>query len=250
MEVVGGRLAIQWTIFEEVRAVTVHVGKDVEFTSDARQYVLPATATASQIFVGRGAWYIRVGAWSGTPNQSGKVEWSGVYGPFQVEYPKEGPSEPAGVLKLLHIESIKGGIRIHTGRYDPHYAVFDYVVGTDFKASLQKTVWTYDWGRGFVECDGLRPEYTYSIRLMTFSDQLGDLPTGEIKPLTAPILLKNKKCLPDQKPHNFGDYIVNQAADILLKEAKASPNKRYASYTDYIKVIEAEARAKGEKRSV
>jgi hypothetical protein len=242
---IGQKLSLNWEILGEAKALSVQVATSADFLTRTRTFVMPI-ATGVELDTGMGAWFFRVGAWLA----DGRVEWSGIYGPVVVMTIKTLVPVPKAVIKIIRTEAIKGGLRIYTAGASEYYAVIEYVtdskrsvdVKPEFAASLTKTQYEFDWGRGFVDCLGLSPEYIYNIRITTFDRELGALPKDHIRQLCEPIILATKTPLRHMKPHDNYDRVMMRAGDEILRDVKQTPNYRFKTYQDYTQYLEAKAR--------
>jgi len=238
---VGDKLALSWELIGEAKALSVQVATSADFLTRERTFVVPAV-TGLELDTGMGAWFFRVGAWL----TDGRVVWSGIYGPVVVMTTKKVVGVPRAVIKVLRTEAIKGGVRIYTGGPSQYYAVIESVRDTnkhpEFTASSTKTQYEFNWGRGYVDCLGLSPNYTYNIRLTTFNRDLATLPENDLRQLCEPIVLSLKDPLRNMKPRDNQDRTFMRGSDEILRDVKQNPNYRFASYREYTQFLEAQAR--------
>jgi hypothetical protein len=238
-----GRLTIAWEIFAPVRAISVSVATDSEFTSNARHFVFPAEATSCGLEVGMGIWYYRCGGWLGD-ERNGEIQWSGIHGPVPVisKLPLV-PLLPSGAkLSLLHTQSLVEGVRFHTGVMHQYYAVVEYSREEQFLASSTKSRYTFDIGLGQVECTGLSYQYTYAIRIATFTECLDTLPKESVKQIGEWKTVKGKRSMQPSVAKSNTDKATYAGTEAILRDRKERPNMRFNSYAEYMEYLAARER--------
>jgi hypothetical protein len=241
-----GYLVLKWLLMTECKNLSIQIAKDSEFTQEIRTFITPAIQGIN-LDVGHGDWYIRFGAWIGTEKR-GTVEWSGVYGPIGNPSMKAPPPVRPSKFGILHTQSIHGGIRLHTGFINPAYAVMEFSKNSKFPASATTTKYAYDFANGFFDCDGLRPEDTYSVRIATFLQDIDKLPVDSVMPLAAWTVVHQRKAKVEQRPHDLKDHTLAAADAVLLREAKEKQVVRFKSSSDYTAFLAAKTRSQDQKR--
>jgi len=242
----ASKLCLAWEILAISRCLLVSVATDTEFTKNLRTFLIPPTATSLQLDTGNGLWYVRIGSMTGDV-QKGIIEWSQVYGPVMVVSVKGLPKEPECGLPVLHTQAIIDGLRFHTGYLLPMYCIMESSVDMSFPAT--KTKWTYmfDWGRGFQDCDGLEYQYTYSVRMRTWSPDGTTMPTEDVRTLSKGFTVHGKKPARYVRKIASGDLSTSRAEEVMLREARERPNMKFATHADYLKYTAAKAK-QGEER--
>jgi len=234
----GGKLELTWILLCEEKMVAVQVAKDSEFTDTVRMFIAPRT-TSCTIDIGFGTWFFRVGVWNGSncSDKFGTVNWSGIYGAVPIMSLTRTPALPKSPLKIVNTQSIEEGLRLYTGYVNPCYAIMEYSKDPNFPASKTKVIYGYDFGKGYFDCVGLDPVYTYSIRitiiqgLLTQYSMLGTWAT-----------IHQKKAKAETNPHDLRDAAIRASDKVLLREAKEKPNLRFTSQSDYAMYLAAKAR--------
>ena len=240
------KLCLTWEILALSRGLLVAIATDTEFTKNLRSFLIPPMATCVQLDSGNGEWFIRIGCLTGDA-QKGIVEWGQVYGPVAVASVKGFPKEPECALPVIHTQSIKDGLRFHTGYMLPMYCVMESSVDMAFPATKTKWTYMYDWGRGYQDCMGLEFQYTYSVRIRTWSPDGTKMPEEDVRTLSKPVTVHGKKPARHVRMIGSGDLSTSRVEDVLLREARERPNMRFASHADYLKFVAAKAK-QGEER--
>ena len=240
------KLCLTWEILALSRGLLVSIAIDTEFTKNLRTFLIPPMATSVQLDSGNGAWFIRIGSLIGDA-QKGGVEWSQVHGPVVVTSVKGIPREPECGLPVLHTQSIKDGLRFHTGYMLPMYSIMESSVDMSFPATKTKWTYMYDWGRGYQDCMGLEFQYTYSVRMRTWSPDGNTMPEEDVRTLSKGIAVHGKKPARYVRTINSGDLSSTRAENVLLRDIRERPNVKFASHADYLKYTAAKAK-EGEER--
>ena len=219
-------LAIRWTVYADVHALSICVAYDSEFTENVRHFVVPKVSSIS-LDVGHGAWYIRIGAWSGEPTH-GSIEWSTIYGPVNIDSPRlaEIPFNPKE-LPILHTQSILQGVRIHLGLQVPNYILIAMSEAADFPASA--TQYRYTVRKDYVDWEGLLYPNTYALRMYRLGTEL---PTDAVVQLDQGRTLSGIQC---SRPLRHGD---------------GKEFVRFASYYEYMRYKDAKAKYADRKYSL
>lgn len=227
---VNEKLALEWQTMVETEAVLVQIAYDVEFTDTTRTFILPKTNTC-MLDTGPGHWFTRAAPWS-----KGKIEWSGIVGPFVVASRKAVVPIKKSIIKSYNYIPLVAGIRIYTGRRSPAYIAFlEFSSEPTFIASLTKTFTVYDWGKGHVDFTGLNPNLSYHFRISSFTDEALDTVPTTIKELGTWSELEKMTPLPAMVTRVHGDLANKKADELFVKEMKEKPSRHFASYADYIR---------------
>ena len=240
------KLCLTWEILSLNRALLVAIANDTEFTKNLRTFLIPSTATSIQLDSGNGDWYVRIGALA-KDTQKGVIDWAQTYGPIFVASAKGVPKEPDFALPVLHTQAIKDGLRFHTGYMLPMYSIMEASTDITFPATKTKWTYMYDWGRGYQDCIGLEYQYTYSVRIKTWTPDGKTLPTEDVRTLSKPYTVHGKKPARIVRVAASGNLSTNRAEEVLLREARERPNMRFATHADYLKYTAAKA-MEGEER--
>jgi hypothetical protein len=235
-----GYLVLKWLLVAESKTLSIQVAKDSEFTQETRTFVMPSV-TSVNLDVGQGDWYVRFGAWIGT-DKRGTVEWSGVYGPIGVPSMKGQPPVRPSKFGILHTQSLETGIRLHTGYINPAFAVLEFSKKESFPASATTTKYAYDFANGYFDCDGLRPEDIYSVRISTLLGDVDKLPYDSIGMLGGWTTVHKKRAKAATKPHDLRDQTMRAADAVMLREAKEKQTLRFKSSSDYTAFLAAKTR--------
>lgn len=229
-------LNLTWKVYEEgLKAISIQISKDSEFTNNSRHFVIPPTASSISLDLGQGLFFYRLGAW--TP--SGQIDWSPIYGPASVICSKSLPSITQSTLKVHYTQSITNGIRMYTNKIQKSVYYIEYTTDTSFKASNTYSCYNLDsLSSGHADCMNLHPSMSYTIRVY----HLDTLPTNSVVQLSSPIILQNQKAYPLSKRSNTQESAGIKAAELtLLKEASERPT-RFTSHSDYLMYLNAKAK--------
>ena len=146
-------MALEWTVLCDTKAIAINIANDSEFTEENRVFILPPV-TACSLDTGTGSWFIRIGVFIGD-DKNGEIDWSGIVGPVIIISKKGIVPVPKSKLKVFDSQPIQKGLRINTREYTPYYAIIEHSKDGAFLSSETVTQYTYDWGRGYIECTGL-----------------------------------------------------------------------------------------------
>lgn len=242
---INEKLSLNWMIMCDSRAIAINIATDSEFTENNRLFILPPV-TACSLDTGTGSWFIRIGAFIGD-DKNGTIEWSGIVGPVVIVSKKSVVPITKSKLKVFNSQPVQKGVRINTHERMPYYAIIEYSKEGAFLSSETNTQYTYDWGRGYIECVNLSYEYTYHIRVSGFSETPEKLVTDTIRQCSVVSVLSDKKAA---KPLVFTsnlDHSVNRADSILVREVRETKNRRFTSYAEYNRYVAGAARFKESK---
>lgn len=235
----------------DLQAMLVAAAEDAEFTVNRRIFLTPVVSEVV-LTVGRGNWYVRVGAVQGTPNR-GIVEWSGIHGPVAVssgsEEGRDHVGDP-GLLPILHSKPVDNGFRIFTNKTDPHYVFFEIGqtedVGTRFPVGKTKWKWMLEKGHtGWIDCWGMQYPNTYSVRLLSFDGR--SFPADKVVPVKHVRTFTNITCARTPFYRSFEDLQNDRRDQVILLERKTNPNMKFASHADYLKFQAAVVRSGDDK---
>ena len=233
------KLQILWDLLYDTKVITINIANDSEFTQNSRYLCIPQ-ATSMILDTGVGSWYVRIGVWvSSNPNE-GTIEWSGIVGPVTIKTQKPVLPLISPKIKVHYNQSILGGVRLHTGKYENYYAILEYSTG-NFEASTTKTLYTFDPSRGYVDVVGLLKYNTYNIRIASFSDE-GQIPQDSVKQVCDWTVLKGKKPTILPKPLNSTDLTIQKADQALLQDTGEKRTIRFTSGTERTNYLAAKAR--------
>jgi hypothetical protein len=176
----------------------------------------------------------------------GKIEWMPMLPPLLIQTTKEVQVLQKSQLKVIHTQPITDGMRFHINLPTPSYTIIEYSQDTKFHATSTKTRYFTDASRGYVDCEGLYPEFIYSIRLATPEKPAG-LPKHEIHLLSEWIVFHGKRPLKHTNPHDAQDRSQMKRDAVLLREANESKKPiRFVSHSDYTRYLAAKVRNTGE----
>jgi hypothetical protein len=229
-----GNLGISWEVLADHKAISVQVARAPEMAgSTMRHFVLPAGVKGCTLDLGPGTWGCRVGAWIGDANR-GAVEWSGIYGPVAVASPRPLLGVVAERIKVVHVQSLEGGMRFHTGRMEEYYTLIE-------SARTEGVRWNYvrDNGMGYIDAINLERGSTYSFRLYDCGPRL---PEGALVQLGEGIAVRGKRALPSGPSLNVVDYSEHKAERAVLRDSVDRPAMRFPSQADYLKFVAAKAK--------
>lgn len=244
---VDGKLGLSWMLVTPAKALSVSVANDVEGTVNERTFVVPPIQSIL-LDVGPGAWWARIGAWDGS-DLEGRLDWSGVQGPFVVTSTKPLIKETASSTSVIHTQAIQGGIRFHLGTTDPIWTILEASTNPKFPASSTATRYAFTT-KGQVECMGLQPNTVYSVRVRTFGPDSGSLPTDSVKQLSKGIVAHRRQIAKPLKLSSAADTTVSRGDSMLIRDAKAQPAMRFPSHTFYLKHKAALEKTKEDKKVV
>lgn len=230
-------LSLDWLIVCDAKNISIQVAHNSEFNDCLRQFILPPIQSCS-LTVGKGHWFVRIGAWIGS-NLTGTVQWSGIVGPFfeQEEHDDldiETPPIPASPLTTVDGYSIQKGYRIKTHTSVEQYAILEYSKDPKFLASQTSTQYAYDWGRGYIDCMNLSFEYTYCIRISIPSEAPGQFTSNSIRRYTEGVVLLKRTA---SKPIEFAtnaELNAYHTDEILLEKIKNTKDYKFKTHAEYI----------------
>lgn len=203
-------------------------------------FIVPKCSGCS-LDTGKGIWFFRIGHMA-----KGKIEWMPMRPPLLIQTTKEPQTLRKPNFTVIHTQPITDGMRFHTNSTTPSYTIIEYSQDTKFHATSTKARYVTDPSRSYVDCEGLEPQFIYSIRLAT-PEKPELLPKSSVHLLSDWIVFHGKRALKTTKPHNTEDRSQMKRDAVLLREANES-NKpmRFASNSDYTKYLAAKARNTGE----
>ena len=233
-----GKLGISWEVFTDHKAISVQVARVPEMSGPTmRHFLLPAGIKGCALDLGPGTWGCRVGAWVGDANR-GVVQWSGIYGPVAVASPRPLLGVPVERMKVVHVQSLEGGMRFHTGKMEEYYALIEV-------SRTEGVQWKYvrDVGMGYVDCLGLEKGASYSFRLYDCV-----MPEGSLVQLGDGLAVRGKKALTSGPSLNVVDYSEHKAERAVLRDSADRVAMRFPSQADYLKFVAAKAKTTGARQ--
>jgi len=237
---VDGRLNLSWILLEDCEAISVQIARDTQFISSPRMFIIPKS-TGCTLDTGKGIWFFRIGhMWKG------KIEWMPMRPPLFIQTTKEPQVLQKPNLNIIHTQPITDGMRFHINTPTSSYTIIEYSQDTKFHATSTKVRYVTDASRGYVDCEGLDPQFIYSIRLST-PEKPACLPKDAIHLLSECIVFHGKRSLKHIKPHGADDRSQMKRDALLLREANESKKPmRFVSHSEYTRYLAAKARNTGE----
>jgi hypothetical protein len=227
------RLHLTWTTMIQVRAIQISVAQNLEFTQATHNFLLPEAAPSCILDLGKGSWFIRVGAWIGD-SPGGIVKWSGTIGPVTITDSHDAITEKQSPYFIKTSKEIENGYRLFTANVNPNYMYVEVSDDSKFPAGTTKSFFMYDWGSGHIDVKPLNENLIYYVRYVPFlgypTNSMVSLPTGNI--------IENVRALPSRViiDHNTTVFHTQKKADLsLLQELKHRPNMRFTSQSDYLR---------------
>lgn len=247
IDVSSGKMSLKWTIMRPCKAVAISVGHDIDFIRNHRRFILPATESAT-IDIGSGSWYVRVGVLYGEET-SGRLKWSGIYGPAFIGGNKPIITEQAPRITAIHVAPIASGLRIHTGTPAPNYVLIDYSTQWNLPASQTETTYVTNTLTGHVDCLGLNYNLKYTVRLSTWSGDMTKMPIDSIEQVQKGQPIRNKVAARPVKNFVNGEQTARLEEQGMLRDVKENPRHRFTSQTDYARYLAAKERVGENVRS-
>ncbi len=242
-----GRLVIQWENQCEALANCVEIGTNADLTENRKMFVLPVTTNCA-LATGTGKFFYRVGAFVGEKLR-GTIEWSGLYGPIQINSNREAKPPPLTPLRIHHAQQQVDGIRYHTGTLEPYYAIIEYSKGP-FNASQKSFQYVLDSNRGYVDLLGIPHEFSYTVRITTMEGMSGRLPNGYIVEVSDGKIMTNQKSMKLQSLGIHQDRAAYAAASEILKQEQEGRPIKFTSHAEYTKFLAIKAISTGKKQTV
>jgi hypothetical protein len=242
-----GRLVIQWENHCDALANCVEIGTNADFTENRKMFVLPVTTNCA-LATGTGSFYYRVGAFVGEKLR-GTIEWSGLYGPLQINSNRDPKAPPLTPLRIHHTQQQVDGIRYHTGTLEPYYAIIEYSKGT-LNTSQKHMQYVLDNNRGHVDLLGISYEFSYTVRITTLEDMSGRLPNGYIAEVSDGKILTNQKSMKLQNLGIHQDRAAYAAASELLKQEQEGRPIKFTSHAEYTKFLAIKSISTAKKQAV
>ena len=229
-----GKLQVSWETTIDVKGHVLAISSNTEFTERMRYFVLPAGCQSVAVDCGSGLWFVRIGGFVGSPDK-GHITWSGIVGPVAISSEHTVITLPASVFSPIHTQPIVDGFRIHTGLSVGYYAILEYSTDSKFPASLTKSQYTFDKGRGYVDCIALNPDLTYSVRIIGFNPEFDKLPVDTIKLCGKPMAFHGKKPSRPLKHADSTAHTLQTADAAILRDIMFMPKKQFTSHGDYLR---------------
>lgn len=224
------KFQLSWITMFKVQAIQVAIAQDSEFLTNCYNFLLPESAPGCILDVGTGSWFIRVGAWVGD-EKYGHVKWSGILGPYSCASTKISTPKTSNYT-IKKTQQIESGVRLYTLNPDPNWMYVEISNDLKFSASNTRCRYLSDWGKGYIDVEGLHEKEVYTLRYVPFSNY----PTNKMVELPQGKTIQNIKPL---SPQRFADHITTGAqaqrkSDLrILQEARDNPNLRFLSGGDY-----------------
>ncbi len=247
-----GKLALQWGIPEQgYHGIVVAVSLHPEFPESARRMFVLPPITECALDTGKGTWWVRVGGCEGS-RETGKVNWSGVYGPVDIISAKSAIVPEPCPIKLIHSQQLQNGFRVHAeGSLRKGVLIersSEKEGGAKFPIGTTQWYYSFDKGMGWIDCKGLQYPDLYSLRYSVFDmapiqnpsfPWLHTFPTKQIYQVSLGISL-HKKTASKVKLHQIRNTMAVDS--LLMEQRKANPNMKFASHTDYLRYLAAQER--------
>jgi hypothetical protein len=236
------KLKLEWETLAKPVAISIQIALDSEFTEGSRTFVVYKSVQACELDVGNGTWFFRIGAWIGSETD-GMIDWSGIYGPVQIAS-KNLPAKLAEFPTFItSVRPSYNSLFLHTGLYEPYYTIVHITQNNHFKSSGLKTYYKHDWGNGSIHIPNLDSNSVHSFQLQMFSVNKAILPKqSDVRILTEPLIVKNKKVGMPIKATSGTDHAVYAADKAILQDAVGRKKKTYSSYAEYLQFQAAKAR--------
>ena len=236
-----GRFAISWEVIANIRATSIQVALDSEFTNNVRTFVLPAFVKNCNLDVGNGNWFYRIGGWIGTWTE-GIIDWSGIYGPIKIVSPKPVCAIVPFPTEITYVKPALNSIIFYTDRCDPYYMIVNISEKENFKASQVKTHYYSDLDMGHITISDLSPEKTYSFQFQMLAKQRDTLPTDSIQLLTEEYTVLNKRTGMYVKPKSATEHTTYAADKAMINDSMKRTRLQFFSYAQYLQFQAAKAR--------
>ena len=238
------RLAVIWTLRKEterdVQAALIQVATDSRMAETVRTFLVPANLGRIDLDVGRAGWFFRIGALIGTA-QTGRVDWSDIYGPVPILSEKDCiPETVTDVALRFGVSELHGGgVRIVPNDYCG-YLFVELTSKSLGEISYATTVWSYariDSEHPAVDLYGLiyAAEKTYAARLYTMTDPVSDLTTRTVRKFVQCAVVEGLKPAMQMRSGDSGAYTTH-AADAAIA---AGRHQKFASHADYVRFMNA-----------
>jgi hypothetical protein len=255
-----GKLALQWGMPEVgYHGIVVSLSLHPDFMEAGRRmFVLPAV-TQCTLDCGKGSWFVSIGGCEGS-RETGKVNWSGVYGPVLITSTKMPPALENNPIKPIHTQQLQNGFRVHAEHSVRHGFLIERCAETDggsrFPIGTTRWFYAFDKGMGSIDCKGMKYPDLYSIRISTFDmapvenpafPWKDTFPTKQIFTVSKGIVF-SKKTAAKIKLHQVRE--TNAVDALIVEQRKANPNMKFASHTDYLRYVIAQERMGDTKQSI
>jgi hypothetical protein len=247
----GSALTMTWIPTGAPKAISVQIATDVNFTANLNHFVLPSATRSATLDVGAGAWFFRVGQWSGKEHE-GEITWTPTYGPAVVDCAKP-PIQPSAskAVELVNNYPTIGAFRLHTNISERAIVYIEVCKGgTKFEANNTKSRYMLDWGRGSLDVGGLDPHHVYSVRFTTFpvppaattatataAEGRGEFPKSTLVHLPTMCEVLGKRPLRAGR-HADGDMMgAARGGQALLRESQERATMRFPSQAAYLRYL-------------
>lgn len=260
MFAVNGKLALQWSMPPlGYQSIVVSLSQHPDFSDkDRHLFVLPLVQQCT-LDCGKGSWFVRLGGCEGS-KETGKVNWSGVYGPAEILTDQVPPLVQASPVKAIHTQSIQNGFRIHLTDSLRHGFLIERCAekegGSRFPVGSTHWFYAFDTGAGSVDCKGIQYPNLYSVRISTFEmapmenpafPYKDTFPTKQVFQVCKGIAFQKKTSAIARFQHVKQTIAVDS---LLVEQRKANPNMKFASHGDYLRYVAAQERMGDTKQDV
>lgn len=254
------KLTLQWGFPEQVyHGILVCLSTHPDFIEAQRRIFVLPPVTECTLDCGKGSWFVRIGGCEGF-KETGKVNWSGVYGPILVESIKSAPDLKNSPIRPIYTQSLQGGFRIHAdGSVRKGFLVercAEKEGGSKFPIGSTQWSYMFDKGMGSIDCKGMVYPDLYSIRISAFEvapienpnyPWKDTFPTKQIFDVTRGLTF-HKKSAAKVKMHQIRS--TNAVDSLFIEQRKVNPNMKFASHTDYLRYVAAQERMGDTKQKV
>lgn len=251
---IADALALRWVYSSFLRGILVQIAMTPNLTGETlRTFLIPPVASCT-FDTGGGHWYVRVGGLVGDLVE-GRVEWSGIYGPWSVmsQKPTVPPVNPR--FSIVSATPSPEALQIRTDPAESTLAFWEVSnKSPDFSAA--DTQWFYGMGEGAFFVKGLSagtptwvrlhlllvpiPMFNKSLNLVETALIGADyaihaLCSGQVASGTPMKLAKLGDS--SEKAERRGD-------EAILHQATITPTMKFASHGDYLRFKAAAERRK------
>lgn len=234
----GSTLRLNWELaMGEVRAISIQVATDANFTRNYCHFVLPTKSSSVTLDLGAGGWYFRAGAWTGR-DHVGSIEWSATYGPAEISTAKPTFVAPTPTVAILHHFAVPGGVRLQTSIGEKSVICVEVCKGgVGFEANNTTMTYMLNWGDGTVDVKGLDAVNSYGVRVSRFVSEYSEFPTAKLH------CLARAAAVGPLRPLRVGRYgdgdrmAAARSGATMLREAAERPTMRFPTQAAYLRYL-------------